>query len=148
MRKRYLLFLVLPLFLSFCSDVRSDYSQIKIAEVVDGDTLLLDNGQYLRLIGIDTPEIRKKTSQGFVYDPAPFSLEAGGDGEVCLNRVVGVVQVLMPYTCGYEHAFSFANFDVRVGRIVRTLFIRRGDANAELAFKNIDDLIPLMGFEL
>jgi endonuclease YncB( thermonuclease family) len=76
LRKRYLLFLILPFFLSFCADVRSDYSRIKIVEVVDGDTLLLDNGRYLRLIGIDTPEIRKKTSQGFVYDPAPFSLEA------------------------------------------------------------------------
>jgi len=74
-------------------------------------------------------------------------LEHWSDGEVCSDRAVGEVQVLMPYTCGYEHAFSFADLDVRIGRIIRTLLLRRGYSNAELALENIDDLIPLMGLE-
>lgn len=36
----------------------------------------MENGAHLRLIGIDTPEIRKKTTKGFVYAPQPFSLKA------------------------------------------------------------------------
>jgi micrococcal nuclease len=76
LRLRYLLFFILPFFLSFCGDLQSDYHTRKVAEVIDGDTLLLDNGTSVRLIGIDTPEIRRKTPQGFIEDPAPFSLEA------------------------------------------------------------------------
>jgi micrococcal nuclease len=34
-----------------------DYSNIIVKRVVDGDTLLLSNGERVRLIGIDTPEI-------------------------------------------------------------------------------------------
>ncbi|MBN2120557.1 MAG: thermonuclease family protein [Candidatus Omnitrophica bacterium] len=75
MRKRYFLLFVC---LAFFSCLRSypDYSRIKIIEVIDGDTLVLEGGRHLRLIGIDTPEIRRKTDSGFVYEPAPFSLEA------------------------------------------------------------------------
>ncbi|MDD5506270.1 MAG: thermonuclease family protein [Candidatus Omnitrophica bacterium] len=36
-----------------------DYSNILVTRVVDGDTLMLENGQYLRLLGIDTPEIHE-----------------------------------------------------------------------------------------
>ncbi len=36
-----------------------DYSDILVTRVVDGDTLKLENGERLRLIGIDTPEIHE-----------------------------------------------------------------------------------------
>jgi len=72
---RFLLFLICYFFLS-CSSPTVDYSHIKVIEVIDGDTLILEGGAPLRLIGIDTPEIRKKTASGFIYEPAPFSLES------------------------------------------------------------------------
>ena len=31
-----------------------------VRRVVDGDTIILDDGRYVRLLGIDTPEMRKK----------------------------------------------------------------------------------------
>ena len=34
-----------------------DYSDILVRRVIDGDTLQLDNGKRVRLIGIDTPEV-------------------------------------------------------------------------------------------
>lgn len=34
-----------------------DYSDIKVERVIDGDTILLENGERVRLIGIDTPEM-------------------------------------------------------------------------------------------
>lgn len=34
-----------------------DYSNIKVKRVIDGDTMQLENGERVRLIGIDTPEI-------------------------------------------------------------------------------------------
>jgi micrococcal nuclease len=36
-----------------------DYTDIKVTRAVDGDTLVLENGERLRLIGIDTPEMHE-----------------------------------------------------------------------------------------
>ena len=36
-----------------------NYADISVKRVVDGDTLLLDNGERVRLIGIDTPELHE-----------------------------------------------------------------------------------------
>jgi micrococcal nuclease len=36
-----------------------DYGNILVTRVVDGDTLKLEDGQYLRLLGIDTPEMHE-----------------------------------------------------------------------------------------
>lgn len=38
---------------------RSNYDNILVARVVDGDTLLLENNERVRLIGIDTPEMHE-----------------------------------------------------------------------------------------
>ncbi len=63
------------LFILSCN--QSDYSQIKVLEAIDGDTLKLSNGRLLRYIGLDTPEVRVKAADGsFIYSPTPFSLEA------------------------------------------------------------------------
>jgi len=40
-------------------DNNYDYSNILVTRVVDGDTLKLENGEYLRLLGIDTPEVHE-----------------------------------------------------------------------------------------
>jgi endonuclease YncB( thermonuclease family) len=39
-----------------CSQTSNDVAAIKVVRVVDGDTIELENGQKVRLIGIDTPE--------------------------------------------------------------------------------------------
>lgn len=36
-----------------------DYSKILVTGIVDGDTLRLENGEKVRLIGVDTPESRQ-----------------------------------------------------------------------------------------
>jgi len=38
-----------------------DYSNILVSRVIDGDTLLLENNERVRLIGIDTPEIHESS---------------------------------------------------------------------------------------
>lgn len=37
----------------------SNYADILVKRVVDGDTLVLENGERVRLIGIDTPEMHE-----------------------------------------------------------------------------------------
>ena len=45
---------------------RYNYEDILVRRAVDGDTLVLENGQRLRLIGIDTPEMHG--SEKLYYD--------------------------------------------------------------------------------
>ncbi|MEW4488549.1 thermonuclease family protein [Thalassoglobus sp. JC818] len=47
------------------------YENVVVARVVDGDTLLLDSGARLRLLGVDTPETKHPD-----LPPQPFGLEA------------------------------------------------------------------------
>lgn len=41
-----------------CIPSHSNAESYKIKKVIDGDTLLLTNGEYVRLIGVDTPETK------------------------------------------------------------------------------------------
>ncbi|MCM8786593.1 MAG: thermonuclease family protein [Candidatus Omnitrophica bacterium] len=76
---KYLIFFFI-FFASACSVTKKcqfkDYSYIKVIKVIDGDTVLLSNKKILRYIGIDTPEITRKTEKGFIYQPQPFAIEA------------------------------------------------------------------------
>lgn len=53
-----------------------DYRRVGIKGIVDGDTIELINGEVARYIGIDTPETRKKTAQGWIKVEEPFAEEA------------------------------------------------------------------------
>lgn len=53
-----------------CAPDRID-AQVRVSQVIDGDTVLLSDGQHLRLIGVDTPELAHNGA------PAqPFGIEA------------------------------------------------------------------------
>ena len=74
MRKRHkIIFILLGLLLSFSAYLYAqvhysnytfsipfgrtyDYADVRVNRVVDGDTIILENGERVRLIGIDTPE--------------------------------------------------------------------------------------------
>jgi micrococcal nuclease len=48
----------------------------KVLRVVDGDTIQLSNGEWVRYIGIDAPELRRKVGTRWVEDPQPGAREA------------------------------------------------------------------------
>ena len=57
---RLLLSLVIFLFLlAFLSSQAADFQIAWVKRVVDGDTLLLTNGERVRVIGVDTPEVHE-----------------------------------------------------------------------------------------
>jgi len=73
MIKKLLTYAVLSGALLFgsCSEKREQATMLEqgveehyVKRVVDGDTLVLDDGRYVRLLGIDTPELRKKGQKG------------------------------------------------------------------------------------
>ena len=43
---------------SFPFGKKYDYDDIRVTRVIDGDTIQLESGERVRLIGIDTPEAR------------------------------------------------------------------------------------------
>lgn len=47
-----------------------------VIKVIDGDTIRIKDGTLIRYIGIDTPELKRKVDDVWVYDPEPFAEEA------------------------------------------------------------------------
>jgi len=66
---------ILILCLIGCQE-RFNLQSIRVKEVIDGDTIVLENGRILRYIGIDTPEVRRRVGERWISDPQPFGLEA------------------------------------------------------------------------
>ncbi|MBI3088481.1 MAG: thermonuclease family protein [Candidatus Omnitrophica bacterium] len=50
--------------------------QAVVRRVIDGDTVELADGRLVRYVGIDTPEVRRRSGTGWVEDPEPFGREA------------------------------------------------------------------------
>lgn len=67
------------------------FEQFKVEEVIDGDTIRLTNGNIVRYIGIDTPELRKKIDGEWKYSPKPFAEKAKKfNQELVKDRVVKI----------------------------------------------------------
>ncbi|MBU3911218.1 MAG: thermonuclease family protein [Candidatus Omnitrophica bacterium] len=49
---------------------------ILVSRVIDGDTIELSDGRTVRYIGIDTPEVREKKDNDWIYKPMPYAEEA------------------------------------------------------------------------
>lgn len=47
-----------------------------VSRVIDGDTVELADGRLVRYVGVDTPEVRRRSETGWVEDPEPFGREA------------------------------------------------------------------------
>lgn len=73
--KRVILFLILPFFLLGCFKDAAGL-QYRVKEVIDGDTIKLENGQVVRYIGIDTPETRERIGSAWHTVFEPYSKEA------------------------------------------------------------------------
>ncbi|MDD5583706.1 MAG: thermonuclease family protein [Candidatus Omnitrophica bacterium] len=76
---------------SASTPTEADYGNIRVIEVIDGDTVKLANGKLLRYIGIDTPETRLKKGNKFIYAPQPFAVEAKKVNEkLVINKVIKI----------------------------------------------------------
>ncbi len=80
--------LLLNLILLFClvfTPVFSSENYI-VKRVIDGDTIVLENGEHIRLIGVDTPELHhpKKPVQYFAKEAREFTVKE------CLGKMVRI----------------------------------------------------------
>jgi len=54
-----ILLINLCLYADESSQIQYTYTEVRVKRVIDGDTLQLENGKRVRLIGIDTPEMHE-----------------------------------------------------------------------------------------
>lgn len=87
----------------------------RIIQVIDGDTIILDNGETVRLIGVDAPEIHHSEIpvQRFGEEAAKF---------------------LKQFAEGFECTLEYEPNDIRdqYGRLLAYVFVRGDLANAEI----------------
>ncbi|MCX7769519.1 MAG: thermonuclease family protein [Proteobacteria bacterium] len=72
------LIFILLLFLLSCNSSASTKksSELTVINVYDGDTIELSNGEKLRYLGIDTPELHKKEGDEWIDIKEPYAKEA------------------------------------------------------------------------
>ncbi|MBX3442971.1 MAG: thermonuclease family protein [Planctomyces sp.] len=99
---------------------------VRVARVVDGDTLLLDGGRRVRLIGVNTPETKIEGQP-----PEPWGPEASE----FVTRLVEGRNVTLEYDRErrdqYDRILAYVHHD---GRLLNEEIIRAGYSRAVLRF--------------
>ena len=105
-------------------------TEFVVRRVIDGDTIELRDGRFVRYIGIDAPEVRRKVGDRWVVDPEPFA-RAATDAN---RRLV-------------EHQPVRLEYDVqpkdRYGRILAYVYVGERMVNEELLAAGYAQLLTI-----
>ncbi len=99
---------------------KADVFKAEVFKVIDGDTIRLKDGTLIRYLGIDTPELRRKVDNRWVYDPEPFAEEAAEYNK----KMVEGKEVLIETDPVQKHD--------KFGRLLAYIYIDRVLVNEEL----------------
>ncbi|WP_437201301.1 thermonuclease family protein [Planctomicrobium sp. SH664] len=103
---------------------------LRVRRVVDGDTLLMENGERVRLLGIDTPETKK---EGVPVQPF------GPEAHLFTQRMVEGKEVRLEFDRErydqYHRTLAFVHID---GLLLNEEIIRNGlsEAETQYSFRN------------
>lgn len=99
--------------------------EVIVAKVIDGDTIQIADGRLIRYLGVDTPELRRRVGEEWVYDPEPFAEEA-----TLFNRdLVEGKKVRIEYDATREDRFGrVLAYVYREGIFVNAELIKEGYA--------------------
>ena len=116
-----------------------DYTNIRVARVVDGDTLKLENGERVRLIGIDTPELHESQK---LYRDSQRSGQDAGTIQALGKRAYAFTKSLV------EDKFVALEFDVerhdKYGRLLAYVYLKDGTfVNAEIVKQGYANLMTI-----
>ena len=108
-------------------DQSVDYSNIFVKKVIDGDTLILSNGEKVRFIGIDTPEL---------YESDKLHRDAKRSG-VPVKKIAHMGKLAYEFTkreCDKKYVrleFDNERYD-KYGRVLAFIFLEDGRMLNEL----------------
>ncbi|MDP3980025.1 MAG: thermonuclease family protein, partial [Chlamydiota bacterium] len=66
--------------------LKARLEQHQVKWVVDGDTIQIDSGEFVRYIGIDTPEMRRKKNRKWIYEPEAYAKDASRYNKQLLKK--------------------------------------------------------------
>ena len=102
-----------------CGCAASLPTEAVVGRVIDGDTIELRDGRLVRYIGMDTPEVRRREGDRWVYAPEPFAEAATQANE----RLVGGKTVRLEYDVQTRD---------RYGRLLAYVYVGDLMVNAEM----------------
>jgi micrococcal nuclease len=116
-----------------------DYSNIRVARVVDGDTLKLENGERVRLIGVDTPEFHESNK---LYRDSQRSGQDAGTIQALGKRSYEFTKKLV------EGQYVRLEFDVdrydKYSRLLCYVYLKDGTfVNAEIVKQGYANLMTI-----
>ena len=104
-------------------------TEASVRRIVDGDTVQLADGQLVRYIGINAPEVRRKVAGRWVDAPEPFGLAASEAN----RRLVEGRTVRLEYDVQTRDRF---------GRLLAYVYVGEAMVNEELVREGFAE--PLM----
>lgn len=102
----------------------------RVTWVVDGDTIQIEGGQFVRYIGIDTPERRINKGGRWKYDPKPYAEAAKEFNEKLVKG--GKVRL----------EFDVQEMD-RFGRLLAYVYVNRTFVNEEIIRQGYAQLLTI-----
>ena len=115
------------------------YDDIGVKRVVDGDTLLLENGERVRLIGIDTPEMHE--SDKLYRDAKRTNQDAGAIKQLGRQSYEFTKKLIEGKRVKLE--FDVENQD-RYGRLLAYVYLKDGTfVNAEIIKQGYASLMSI-----
>ncbi len=103
--------------------------------VIDGDTVQLSDGQLVRYLGINAPEVRRRVAGCWIVEPEPFGLEA----TAAKQQLVEHQRVRLEYDARTRDRFGrlLAYVYVMDGMMINTELLRRGFARPMIIPPNV-----------
>lgn len=110
--------------------MRSLPREATVRRVIDGDTIELADGQLVRYLGIDAPEVRRRVGDRWVVDPEPFAKAAMEAN----RRLVEGKTVRLEYDVQTHDRF---------GRLLAYVYVGDVMVNAELLREGFAQLLTI-----
>ncbi len=104
--------------------------EARVRRVVDGDTVQLADGRFLRYIGINAPEVRRWVGGRWVESPEPFGLAASEAN----RKLVAGRTVRLEYDVQTHDRF---------GRLLAYVYVGDLMVNGELVREGVAELLTI-----
>jgi len=118
--------------------------EVFVLKVIDGDTVELSNGEKVRYVGIDAPEIKKKIKGKWREAPQPFGLPAFRFNRHLVEGHTVYLEFDQKERDNYERLLGYLYVD---GVMVNALLVQEGYARVSLHPPNLKYASRLLGLQ-